>query len=121
MALPIIIGGNGTLFVGEDKVFRLELIDEAGLPVDMTPMTLVFDVRAKDNSPAPPIFSVTPTLTGVYNVVRATNTQRALAPLSSAQLNTIKAKTYRCSWKRLDAPETVLAWGDFAPEKATAP
>ncbi|CAB4190392.1 hypothetical protein UFOVP1196_55 [uncultured Caudovirales phage] len=34
----------------------------------------------------------------------------------------IKARTYRHSWKRMDdGSETVLAYGNFVPQKATAP
>lgn len=130
MAILSTIGGNGSLFVGEDKTFRLELLDStydpavvgSGVPIDMAGMTLVFDIRKKDASPAPPIVTKTPTLTGVYNAVRAVNTQRALATLSDDDMNLFQAKTYRYSWKRLDAGvETVFSWGNFSPQKATAP
>lgn len=122
MALAADIGGNGTLFVGEDKTFKLELLDVLGNPVDMTPlMPIVFDVRKKDNSADPAIFSKSTSLTGVYNSVRTVNTQRAVAVLSDVELNTVKAQTYRHSWKSEAHPETVLAWGNFAPQKATAP
>jgi hypothetical protein len=122
MALPATIGGSGTLFVGEDKTFRLELIDVAGLPVNMTAWTLVFDVRKKDNAVDPPIFTKVPTLTGVFAADRPTNTQRAVVTLTDTELNTVKKGTYRHSWKRMDdGSETVLAWGDFTPDKATAP
>lgn len=122
MALPATIGGNGTLFVGEDKTFKLELLDTVSIPVDMTGWDILFDVRKKDNSADPAIFSKTASLTGSYNVVRASNTQRAVVVLTDTELNTVQAKTYRHSWKRMDdGSETVLAWGDFAPQKATAP
>jgi hypothetical protein len=122
MALPITIGGSGTLFVGEDKTIRLELVDKAGLPVNMTGWAMVFDVRKTVNRADPPIFSKVPTLTGVFNAVRATNTQRAIVTLTDTEMNTVKAFEYQCTWKRMDdTAETVLAWGPFAPEKATAP
>lgn len=122
MATSVTIGGNGTLFVGEDKVLRLELLDAAGVPVNMFGMTLLFDVRAKDTSPDPAILSKTPSLTGTYNATRSVNTQRAEATVTDDDMNLFRAKTYRYSWKRMDAgAETVLARGDFAPEKATAP
>ena len=134
MALTQTIGGNGTLFVGEDKIFRLELLvaefdangnpvapSTSSVPIDMTGWVLVFDVRKTDTSPTA-IFSKTPTLEGAYNANRALNTQRAVAPLTDTELNTVKALSYRYSWKRLDdGSETVLARGPFAPEKATAP
>jgi hypothetical protein len=130
MAVNSDIGGNGTLFVGEDKTFKLELLDStydplvpgSGIPVDMTGWALLFDIRQKDTSPEPAIVSKTPTLIGVYNVVRSVNTQRATTTLTDTEMNLFKAKAYRQSWKRMDdGVETVLAWGDFAPQKATAP
>ena len=122
MALDATIGGNGTLFVGEDKTFRLELLDVSELPVNMSGMDILFDVRKNDNAAAPAIFSKTATIVGVFNATRASNTQRAEVVLTDTELNTVRAKTYRHSWKRMDdGSETVLAWGDFAPQKATAP
>jgi len=124
MATTVTIGGNGTLFVGEDKTFRLELYDAADptVAVDMTGMVLVFDVRLKDNSADPAILSKTPTLIGVFNAIRATNTQRAQVVVTDTEMNLFKAKTYRHSWKRMDdGVETVFSRGDFTPEKATAP
>ena len=122
MAANVNLGGSGALFVGEDKSFRLELLDEAGVPVNMTGWSVLFDVRKKDNSAEPAIFSETASITGTYNAVRATNTQRALVTLTDTEMNTVKAKTYRYSFKRMDdGSETVLAYGNFAPEKATAP
>jgi hypothetical protein len=122
MATTATIGGNGTLFVGEDKLLRLELLDASGVPVDMTGWTILFDVRLKDTSADPAILSKTPTISGVYTGIRSTNAQRAEVTLSDDDMNLFKAKTYRYSWKRMDANnEVVLARGDFAPEKATAP
>ena len=130
MAINTSIGGGGALFVGEDKIFFLELLDStydatvvgSGVPIDMTGFVLVFDIRRKDNSPEPPIVTKTPTLVGVYNAMRALNTQRAQAVLTDTDMNLFQAKTYRYSWKRMDdGVETVLAWGNFSPQKATAP
>lgn len=131
MATTVTIGGSGTLFVGEDKVFRFEVLqrrtdglphDATSVPEDMTGWALLFDVRKKDTSPDPAILSKTPTITGVYNVLRATNTQRAVTALTDTEMNLFRAKTYRYSVKRMDdGSETVLVRGNFAPEKATAP
>lgn len=122
MATTVDIGGSGTLFVGEDKNFELELLDIAGVPVDMAGMAFVMDVRKSDAAADPAILSKIPTLTGVYNSVRATNTQRQLVVLTDTDLNLFKARTYRYSWKRTDdGSETVVVRGNFAPEKATAP
>lgn len=122
MAANVQIGGSGTLFVGEDKDIILELLDTSGVPVNMAGWAMVFDVRRLDVSPAPAIFSKTPTIAGAYNIVRATNAQRATAHLTSADMDTVKKGTYRYSWKRLDSgAETVVEYGPFVVEKATAP
>lgn len=122
MALDSTVGGDGSLFVGEDKTFRLELIDANSNPVNMTGWVLVFDVRKLDNSPAPPILSFTPTITGTFNATRALNTQRAIVGVASLDMDKFKAGIFRHSWKRIDnGSETVLAWGNFLPQKATAP
>jgi hypothetical protein len=128
MAEEVTIGGSGSLFVGEDKVLRFELPTPAVggvasvVAVDMTGWAMVFDVRKGDASADPAILSVVPTLTGTFNSVRATNTQRAIVTLTDDQMNLFRAKNYRWSWKRMDSgSETVLGWGTFAPQKATAP
>lgn len=122
MALDSTIGGNGTLFVGEDKVLILELIDTSDLPVNMAGWTLLFDVRKKDDSKDPTLLAKTPSLTGIFNASRSLNTQRAVVTLTDTEMNLFKEQTYRHSWKRMDdGSETVLAWGDFSPQKATAP
>jgi len=121
MATTVTIGGSGTLFVGEDKLFRHETLDANSLPVDMTGWDVRFDVRTTDASTTV-IFGKTASIIGVYNPVRATNTQRAIVSLSDTEMNTVKGKTYRHSWKRMDdGVETVLARGPFVVEKATAP
>jgi hypothetical protein len=124
VAVESTIGGSGLLFVGEDKILRFELYDpdDDTASIDMTGWTLLFDVRLKDNSADPAILSKTPSLTGVFNAVRTSNTQRAIVTLTDDDMNLFKEKTYRWSWKRMDAgSETVLGWGDFTPQKATAP
>jgi hypothetical protein len=120
MATTQQIGGNGLLFVGEDKQFALELLDVTGIPIDMTGMTFTFDVRTRDGAPPPAIFSKVGALTGVYNAVRLTNTQRMVVALSAIEMETVKAKIYRYSWKRLNASfYEVAARGNFTVEIAT--
>jgi hypothetical protein len=125
-ATTVTIGGNGELFVGEDKIFDFECVDdpsaESPLPVNITGWDILFDVRLKDTSPDPAILSKTASIIGVFNADRTLNTQRAIVAVSDTEMNLFKAKTYRHSWKRMDdGVETVLSRGDFAPEKATAP
>lgn len=122
LASNVNIGGDGSLFIGEDKVLRLEVIDLANAPVDMVGWTLLFDVRKKDSSLPPALLSKTPVVTGTFNASRALNTQRAVVTLTDTDMNVFKAATYRYSLKRMDeGNETVLAWGNFSPQKATAP
>lgn len=124
MAVEITLGGDGELFVGEDKTLRLALKADklTGIVPDMTGWNVVFDVRAKDASPDPAIVTKTMTILGAYAADKASNLQRALVVLTDDELNLFKAATYRYSMKRMDAGfETVLAYGDFAPQKATAP
>lgn len=126
MAIESTIGGSGSLFVGEDKKLRfgpLASASDATVGVDMTGWTMVLDIRLKDNSPDPAILSVPlTTLEGAFNATQSLNQQRAIAVLTDDQLNLFRAKDYRWSWKRMDADsETVLGYGNFAPEKATAP
>lgn len=122
MALEVAIGGDGTLFVGEDKTLNLEVLDTSSLPIDISGMSILMDVRIRDDSAAPAIFSKTATVVGVYNAVRATNTQRARVTLTDTEMNTVAAHRYRHSWKRMDdGSETVIVYGDFIPQKATAP
>lgn len=123
MASNVTIGGNGTLFIGEDKTLFFELPSAADLTaaVNMAGWTMLFDVR-KTDAAATAIVSVAPSLTGSFNAVRASNTQRAVVTLSDDLTNLFKAATYRYSWKRMDGDsETVLMYGDFVIEKATAP
>lgn len=126
MAVQTQIGGDGNLFVGEDKTIRLGplyLAEDPTIGVDMAGWVMVFDVRLKDTSPDPPIISISPLpVTGTFNGIQANNQQYASAVLTDTQMNLFKAKTYRWSWKRLDdGNETVLGWGNFSPQKATAP
>lgn len=123
MAENVTIGGGGTLFVGEDKTLSLELTSKADstVAVNMSGWTMVFDVRKSDTSQTS-ILSLTPSVTGSFNALRSSNTQRAMVTISDESTNLFKGATYRYAWKRLDEDsETVLMWGDFVLEKATAP
>lgn len=122
MAENVTIGGEGTLFVGEDKILSLELKSKTSetTAIDMTGWVMIFDVRKADTTTTA-MLSKTPTLTGAFNAIRSSNTQRAQVILTDDDTNLFKAKTYRYAWKRLDPDsETVLMWGDFILEKATA-
>ena len=121
MASELNIGGSGSLFVGEDKSLIIEVLDSLGVPVNVSGWSIIFDIRKKDSSPEA-ILSKTPTVQGVYNATRSVNTQRVAVQLTSANMDLFKEATYRHSLKRTDSgSETVLAWGNFVVQKATAP
>lgn len=134
MATDVTIGGDGELFADEDKTLKLELLtkeldgvyDSNSVPINMTGWAVVFDVRKKDNSPTTLLLK-TASIIGTYNSSRSTNTQRAQVILTDDEMHQFKGSnletptTYRYSWKRTDSDnETVLARGDWTPEKATA-
>jgi len=120
MANNVDIGGDGSLFIGEDKTFQLELLDPTNtFPVNMASMTIVFDARASDFSSSA-FFTITAAIVGVFNPVRSLNTQRAQAVVTATQMNALKSAPWRYSWKITSFPETVAAWGNWYPQKATA-
>ena len=120
MATLRTIGGDGSLFSGEDKVLRFELL-EHGLPVNAFGYTLLFDVRSHDDSQEF-VLEKQPMVVGVFHDVRALNEQRIEVVLDDDDMNLFVERTYRYSVKRMDeGGETVLFWGDFLPAKATAP
>lgn len=121
MANEVDIGGTGTLFIDEDKGIRLEVLDTDGNPVDTTGWNVDLVISVSDFS-ATPTLTLHTTLTGTYNATRGVNTQRRLATFSDTDLSLFKAITYRHSWKRMDSlSKTVLAYGNFSPQKASAP
>ena len=133
MATDVAIGGSGSgeIFIGEDKTLSFEILDSDDDPVNMAGWDVLFDVRAKDNSEGTALITKTATILGTFNADRTLNAQRAEIELTDDDLlaTVFKgsnlpsgAKTYRYSLKRMTSgQETVLARGDFSPEKATAP
>lgn len=121
MATNVTIGGSGALFVGEDKTLILEILDAADVPVDASAWTIQFVVRRSASEADPALLDKTASITGVYNAVRATNTQRATVALSSADMDALTANAYQYSWKRINSgSETILAYGSFVVQRATA-
>lgn len=121
MASEITIGGEGTLFIGEDKTLSLPVVQADGVtPQDITGWTIRFVVRREDKSAAS-LIDVAAVIVGAFAPVN--NPQRAVVTLTDDQLSVTiftKAATYRHSWKRVeDGVETILAYGDFILERAT--
>ena len=123
MANKVRVGGAGSLFIGEDKTFVLEVIDADSLPVDITGWTVLLDVRVSSSAPTALISKTPAAITGTYNATRALNTQRASWEVSDDEMNAITAAgTLQYSMKRTDPGHaTVLAYHEFKVEKATAP
>lgn len=113
---------GGELFVGEDKILDLEVLqDDGATPQDIAGWSITFDVRLTDKT-STALLSKSATVTGTYSATRASNTQRARVTLTDTELAspTFSGRTYRHSWKRLtDGSETILAYGDFRMQRAT--
>lgn len=121
MARTVNYGGDETLFIGEDKILDLEVLNNADIPVNVAGMMFRFVVRLRDNSSDPVLLNELATVVGVYNGIRAVNTQRVRVTLTATMMNAFDARAYRHSWKRMDTgSETVTARGDFYPQRATA-
>jgi len=123
MAKLVTIGGSGALFVDEDKTITVEVLNTSDVPVDLAGWTIVLDVRSTDTS-GTALLTKTAAVTGAYNATRATNTQRAVFTIADtdqpATTFTRTSPAYRYSIKRTDAgSETVLAYGDWSPQRPT--
>ena len=116
MAAHVTIGGNGTLFVGEDKSLQMEVLGATGLPVDLAGWTIRLFVLSASTTI---LLDKTASITGVYSATRADNTQRAVVTLTDTDLS-IPDGTYQHSWKRTDdGSETILAYGPCIVERTT--
>jgi len=135
MAIETTLGSDGLLFIGEDKRLRFKLgtprnwdedIDGVYSVPNMSTEAWVvnFVVRKRDGSPGDAIIDEPiDGFEGVHNASATLNKQFGYIDLTDDQLNLFKvlAEPYRYSFKRMDADvETILAYGDFGPERATA-
>lgn len=129
MALEGQLGGDGDLFVGEDKTLKLEILDKATqLPVDIAGWAIKWEARKTDHAADPAKLSKTASVEGVYDgSSRAANTQRAVVVLSDDDTNAVSGQKatpedapYRYAWKRMDdGVETVLRYGDLVLQEST--
>lgn len=109
MAYEVTLGGDGALFVGEDKTLRMQVLDEDGDPVTISGWAISMVIRRTDDPSDTAVLTKTATISGNLAVVTLTDTEMA-----------ITAGYYRHSWKRTDdGSETVLAYGPFIVEAAT--
>jgi hypothetical protein len=129
MAFNQTIGGEGTLFVGEDKTLNLEVLQSgsdstssSAVPENIAGWVIRMIVRVADDASGDPILTKLATVSGSYSATRASNTQRAVVTLTDTDMDALVARIYRHSWKRTDdGSETVLAYGNFAVQRATQP
>jgi hypothetical protein len=137
MAIETAIGGDGELFIGEDKrIIFGPLTTPTGWntalqgvysPPDLSLLTIVFVVRKKDSSDDPAIISrEVDGFLGTYNSDVDVNTQQTYIDVTSIELGLVNfrvrstGETYRWSVKVMDAPQTILGFGPFGPQQATA-
>jgi hypothetical protein len=109
------IGGDGTLFIGEDKKLTFEILDPNGVPVDLTSWTTRFVVRLHFDSVTAEV-DEPGVVSGVYNANRSLNTQRVSVTLEATDLD-FAARTYFYSLRRTDTGfAAVLRSGEFKLE-----
>lgn len=120
MAIEVALGGNGGLFVGEDKTINVEVLDAAEVPVNIAAFTIALDIRTSDASATALITKTPATITGTYSATRSANTQRASFTLTDTETAVLTARSYRYSVKRTDdGSETVICYGQCLVERAT--
>lgn len=124
MASEFVIGGDGALFIGEDKTLEMEVLDVDGVPVNIATWAGKFYVAKRDaDIPDAALIDKTPSVIGIYNATRASNTQRWRVTIAKADWSAVETfrgdKTYRHAWARTDTGQaTVTGYGDFTPQKA---
>ena len=116
MGARVTIGGSGSLFVGEDKTVRFEVLDTDDVPVNIASWTIAMIVHSKLGDV---LLTKSATVSGTHNATRSVNTQRASVTLTDTELQ-IPPGTHLYSCKRTDdGSEAVLAYGDFIVERTT--
>lgn len=126
------IGGDGTFFIGEDKVLSLSVLTKdpriypydgtnAGAKaVDITGWEIKLVVRKTDNAAETALLTKTAVVGGVYNVNPAINTQRAVVELSDTETAAFTTKSGRYSFRRTDDQfNTDLRYGVWTLQRDT--
>jgi len=126
MAIRQDINKADGFFIDEDKTLAFEILGADGAtPVDMTGWTLAWTVRRYVTDADPAIAKASGgsgvTITGTYNVDRATNTQRVIVAIADTDTAALAAGIYKHALKRTDeGSETILSFGDLVLQKAAA-
>lgn len=119
MATEANVTASDRFFVGEDKVLNFTVYQSDGVtPQDVATWALQWVLRKTEKSTSALIDKTTGagvTITGVYNVSPALNTQKVVVAIADTDTDALNPNvTYRHALKRTDAgSETVLAFGDF--------
>jgi hypothetical protein len=119
------LGASEDWFIGEDKTIPFEIYDGAteATMKDVTGFALEFKMRIKAEGDRVVLTRTTGastiTITGSYNAVQATNTQRVNVLVEDTDTDNLQPGAYSYSLRRTDAGnETVLAYGDITLKKA---
>lgn len=110
-------------FIGDDKTIEFEVFEDDGAtPANVTGWALEWDVRATVAAAVALIAKASGTgiaVTGTYNAVRASNTQRVIVTVDSADTDALSPGRFAHALKRTDpGHETTLSLGDFMLQRA---
>ena len=114
------IAATDHLFAGEDKTLSYEVFAAGSTTVmeNVTGFALQWTMTLGSKNVLTKTTSVVVpnpggiTITGVYNAVRATNTQRVLIAIADTDTEALAAGRYQCALKRLDGGlEAILSHG----------
>jgi len=125
MALRQDIDKGDGFFIDEDKILSFEILDAAGdTPVDVSAWALSWTVRRHVTDDAAAVAKASGsgiTITGTYNAVRASNTQRVIVAVADSDTVALSSATYKHALKRTDdGSETILSFGDLVLQRAAA-
>jgi hypothetical protein len=110
MGKQVTLGGDGRFFMGEDKAISVEVVDRAGVPVDVAGWTTTLVITRTVTSAA--LLTASGEVSGTYSATRADNTQRITFVLTDDQTDDLTAGVYHYSVKRTgDDVDAVLLYG----------
>lgn len=130
MASEVQIGGTATdrVFIGTDFTRKFAVLDydtdaTGATAKDVTGWAVTLDIRKFDKSSTAKL-TASLTITGSFNAIASSNTQRLVWTCADTDLTTdlfgTNGGTYRYSVKRTtDTVETVLQYGDIVIQRAT--
>lgn len=115
MAKKITLGSAGRLMRGDDLDVVLEVVNREGTPVDCAGWSTTLLISRNGVT----ALTAVGVVSGSYNAVRATNTQRITFSLFDDDTSNLSAGDYDWSARRTDTgAERVLAYGPCLVEEA---